>query len=331
MSATSTVSVITIFLDAEEFLEEAIQSVFAQTYSDWELLLVDDGSTDGSTATAQRYAHQYPHRVYYLEHEGHRNRGMSASRNAGVQKARGELIALLDADDIWLPQKLEKQVAILQGQPAAGMVFGSTLMWYGWTGKADDVLSDRGRRLGVAMDRLVEPPELLLRCLKGSAETPGTCSVLMRRSLVESVGGFEESFRGMFEDQAFFAKVFLSTAVFVESGCWDRYRQHPKSTCHIAKLEGQYDGDRPNVSQRMYLEWLESYLREQHVRYDDVDQALRTALAPYRRPGVYRMKRLLQRTFWRRLLRDCARMTLSDSIYRRLKSWRRKARPRLYI
>src|SRR5216684_3354263 len=96
-------SVIMIFLNAEKFIQEAIESVFAQGYDSWELLLVDDGSTDSSTVLALRYAEQYPVKVRYIEHEGHQNRGMSASRNLGIRHAQGEYLAFLDADDVWLP------------------------------------------------------------------------------------------------------------------------------------------------------------------------------------------------------------------------------------
>src|SRR5262249_44847302 len=133
------VSVVTIFLDADErFFEEAIASVFAQTYTNWELLLVDDGSTNGSSEIARRYAREHADRIRYLEHPGHQNRGMSATRNLGVRHARGEYVGLLDADDIWLPEKLERQVAILEAHPEAGMVYGPTLVWYGWTGEPED-------------------------------------------------------------------------------------------------------------------------------------------------------------------------------------------------
>src|SRR5206468_2884667 len=84
VSAAPTVSVVVIFLNAERFLDEAIQSVMGQTYPHWELLLVDDGSTDGSSAIARGYTERQPNRVRYLEHPGHRNAGMSASRNLGL-------------------------------------------------------------------------------------------------------------------------------------------------------------------------------------------------------------------------------------------------------
>jgi len=106
------ISIITIFLNAERFIREAIESVFAQTYDDWELVLVDDGSSDASTAIARRYASEYPEKVRYLDHDGHENRGMSASRNLGVRNATGHYIGFLDADDVWLPHQLEGQVLV---------------------------------------------------------------------------------------------------------------------------------------------------------------------------------------------------------------------------
>src|SRR5438874_6806278 len=108
------VSVIIIFLNGGDYLEEAIASVLAQTYENWELWLVDDGSTDSGTALAKTYHGRYPGKVNYLEHVGHQNRGMSASRNLGIAHARGELLAFLDADDVWRPDKLAHQVALMQ-------------------------------------------------------------------------------------------------------------------------------------------------------------------------------------------------------------------------
>src|SRR4051794_24620177 len=125
------VSCIIIFLNGAAFLAEAVESVLAQSYSHWELWLVDDGSTDESTQIARTYAAQYPN-VFYLEHEGHGNQGMSASRNLGIRHARGQFVAFLDADDLWLPTKLAEQVALLLAHPSAGMVYGRTQIWHSW-------------------------------------------------------------------------------------------------------------------------------------------------------------------------------------------------------
>lgn len=223
------VSVIMIFLNAERFIEEAIESVLSQTYDRWELLLVDDGSTDRSTAIARRYAAELPDRIRYLDHTGHQNRGMSASRNMGIAHAGGEYIAFLDADDVYLPQKLEKQIEILEHYPEAGLVYGATQYWFSWTGSAADARKDRLRPLGVPPGSLVDPPHLFRLFLENKARTPCTCAVLIRRSVIKDAGGFEERFSGMYEDQVFFYKLSLIASAFVADGCWDRYRQHADS------------------------------------------------------------------------------------------------------
>ena len=108
-AATPLVSVVMPFLDGIHFLPEAIDSVVTQTYPEWELLLVDDGSTDGSSALARDYARGRPDRIRYLEHAGHANRGKSTSRNLGIAQARGELLAFLDK----MPGKIDEYEKML--------------------------------------------------------------------------------------------------------------------------------------------------------------------------------------------------------------------------
>src|SRR5262245_17309516 len=165
MRSKPLVSVIIIFLNTDRFIQESIESVFAQTYDGWELLLVDDGSSDASSAIAHGYAEQHPHKVRYLEHAGHQNRGMSASRNLGIRHATGEYIALVDADDVWLSHTLEQQVAILESHPTAAMVYGPLQWWYSWTANPEDRQRDYVEKLGVPPNTLIEPPTLLSRFL----------------------------------------------------------------------------------------------------------------------------------------------------------------------
>lgn len=285
--STPVVSVIMIFLNEERFIRDAIESVLAQTYPAWELLLVDDGSTDRSSMIAREYAERHPGKVRYLEHPSHQNRGMSASRNLGLGAAVGQYIAFLDGDDVYLPQKLERQVPLLEQHRTAAMVYGATQRWYSWTSRTEDAARDAFRRLGVLPDTLVQPPELVIRFLEGSAETPGVCGVLVRRPVLLGVGGFEDSFRDMFEDQVCFYKICLRYPVFVESGSWDRYRQHPGATSVWAARTGGYHWRRVNPRHRAFIAWLEQYVAKEGIDHPGVHRMLRRRAWPYRHPALY--------------------------------------------
>jgi len=287
MSGTPLVSVVMPFWNAERFIQEAIESVFMQSYAHWELVLIDDGSTDQSTAIAQRYAVRHPGRVRYLEHAGHQNRGQSASRNVGIGCTGGEYVAFLDADDVWLPLKLQEQVAILNANPEAGMVYGASQYWRSWTGDPEDFHRDYVTKLGVEADSLVRPHRLLTLYLESRALTPCPSNVLLRREVIEDVGGFEERFQGtrlMYEDQAFLAKVYLRTPVFVANACWDRYRLHPDSCVSVVTRAGQ-----KYSAGLFYLSWLADYLSEQGVKDIEVWKALRQKRWRYLHPTLYHL------------------------------------------
>jgi glycosyltransferase involved in cell wall biosynthesis len=259
MTAPPRVSIITIFLNAEPYLAEAIDSVLVQEYSDWELILVNDGSTDASGAIANDYAARHPTRIRYIEHPGGENRGMSASRNLGMRHARAELIAMLDADDAWLPGFLARQVAELDAHPEAAMVFGPVERWYDWRTRATDAAPATAptgivhRPLG-GYDRLVEPPELVRHMLKTRYGVP--LGVLMRTRAVEAVGGYVERFTGLCEDMAFFSKFCLAHPVYLTADCGYRYRQHAESSVRVASREG-----RAARIRLAYLRWFAQHCR----------------------------------------------------------------------
>ena len=277
------VSVVVNFLNASRFLEEAIASVHAQTYRTWELLLVDDGSTDASTEIARRHAARDPERLRYLEQPGHENRGASAARNLGIANARGELIAFLDADDVWLPSRLDRGVELLRRHPAADMVYGESEYWRSWEGERA-AYPDRVQPHGFSADRVVPAPELLVRYLTHRAAVPCPTSMTFRTRAVRKSGGFIESFRGMHDDQAFLARFCLYHDVYVAHECWDRYRQHDASLCATAAQRGEVAKAR-----EVYLTWLHEFLAEQGTRGTRVWDALRFAerVNKYQGKGLY--------------------------------------------
>lgn len=249
------VSVIMPFLDPPEvFFREAVDSVLTQTFRDWELLLVDDGSRPASGRIARAYAEREP-RIRLLDHSGHAHRGASASRNLALASARGEYVAFLDADDVWLPDKLERQVPILDLWPDAAMTYWNTLYWYSWTGDPADQDRDRVRTLGAPLDRMLHPPQLLERYLTGQAAIPCMCSLLARRSAIDAVGGFEASFTHLYTDQTFYAKMILAHSVVVTAGWKEKYRRHPDSSTVTADRT-----DTLHAAYCHYIEWLAGYL-----------------------------------------------------------------------
>jgi glycosyltransferase involved in cell wall biosynthesis len=290
------VSVIMIFLDAEAFIEEAVESVRQQTVKNWELVLVDDGSTDGSTALARVYAADDPARIHYIEHPRHQNRGMSASRNLGIAHAAGNFIAFLDADDVWLPERLERHLGVLQAHDEVGMVYGPTLYWHSWS--AEQGLrprTDRPGKLNLEAGRPIAPPAALLEFLKsGGASLPGIGSLLARRDAVEKVGGFEESFRGLYEDQVFLTKMCLVTPVMVIDEVLDKYRQHAGSYCYQAVARKEYDPIRPHPARERYLRWLDGYLRVHQPRDLLLSTALRKQRWPYQHPQLYALQQVFR-------------------------------------
>jgi glycosyltransferase involved in cell wall biosynthesis len=159
------------------YLVEAVECVLAQTYEPIEVIVVDDGSTDGTAAAMERFVG----RAQYLTQE---NQGPSAARNLGIGHSTGEYIAFLDSDDLWAPTKVEKQVAILERSPQVGVVFCEALRLDCQTGET------RARPVGAEMRGDLRRKLLRRNCITGSAS-----AAMVRRACFEKVGVFDEALR----------------------------------------------------------------------------------------------------------------------------------------
>lgn len=282
------VSVITGFFNVERFLQEAIDGVLQQEYSNWELFLVDDGSSDGSTQIAKQNAARHPGKIFYLEHEGHANKGVCASRNLALQHAKGELIAILDSDDVWQPGKLKQQVALFATLPEAAMICQASEYWFTW---ADPQRPNVVVPVGAPQDRLYQPGELnliLYPLAQGAAPCPS--AIILRKQAAIDIGGFENSFTGryqMYEDQAFLSKMYLHHKVYVSSACNNLYRQRYGSLVQWVTGDGHY-----NQVRKFFLEWFQNYLHAQHINNAMINERLRKALWPYEHPRLHKLKLL---------------------------------------
>jgi len=169
------VSVITPAFVAERFLDATLASVQAQSFADWECLVVDDCSPDGTAEVARRAAERDP-RIRLLRHDS--NLGAAVARNTGLAAARGRYVAFLDADDLWLPQKLERQLAFMAARPEAAISYTAFR-------RIDESGERVGRLLGV-------PRELTWRQLMKNTAIANLTTLVDR----EKTGPFQMTQRG---------------------------------------------------------------------------------------------------------------------------------------
>lgn len=179
--ASSRVSVIVPLFNRRAYIEQTLQSILQQDHDPVELIVVDDGSTDGGDAIADAYARAG--QLTLLRHEHGANKGPAASINLGLRHATGAFIAILDSDDLFTPGKLAQQVAFLESHPEVGLVYGN--------GCAIDAA---GRFLHEiryeAITERSDPNDVLLDCYFLLPQ-----NALVRAEVYESVGGFDESLR----------------------------------------------------------------------------------------------------------------------------------------
>ena len=277
------VSIIICFLNEENFLGEAVKSVLEQDYENWELFLIDDGSTDNSTSLALDFEKKFSGKIHYRDHHNHENKGLSASRNEGIRQSKGDLIAFLDADDLWLPMKLSEQVTIFKENPSIGLLAEASSYWYNWD---DDGLDNVLVHVGANSDKIYNPPYLMYKLYplgKGAAPCPS--SLMAKRKAIENVGYFEESFKreyALYEDQAFLSKIYLKESVYISSACNNMYRQRQESIVKTVHAAGLY-----NKVRKYYLEWFQSYLNKNNIQDPQLDFMVKKALQPLKYPILY--------------------------------------------
>ena len=202
--------------NAERYLPETLQSVRAQTYKNWELIVVEDGTHDGTEALVAEFSRQGSQPVIFQRHA--KNQGLPATRNNGIRLAHGDWIILLDNDDVWTPDHLASLLTCAEENPHANLVHGGSIVFD----------SESGRELEVRA-----PSPAIVGSFPLSLFLGGYCiqpsSVMLRKSLWTRVGGFDPTFRYA-EDREMWMRCAQAGAVFAYSGrdtC--RYRKHATS------------------------------------------------------------------------------------------------------
>jgi glycosyltransferase involved in cell wall biosynthesis len=224
------VSVIIPVYNRVELICQALSSVRAQTFRDFEVVVVDDGSTDSTAAVVKAH---YPE-VRLIQKE---NAGVSAARNRGIQEARGEWIAFLDSDDVWLPHKLSRQVAFLELHPDIDLLYAR--MW--------------SYTVGREHERQLEPKSVSLTFedLLNGHNSVTTSTVMVRRRVFDVVGMFNEGLPAV-EDHELWIRIAERFKLGFLDEVVAEYRRHALST--TAEPVRLHEGYR-----RFYVWLIETY------------------------------------------------------------------------
>lgn len=188
------VTVVIPLYNGRDVIRETIGTVLAQTWKDYEIIVVDDGSSDGSGDIIR----QIEGPIRYVRQE---NRGVAAARNRGIAEARGGYVALLDHDDLWHPTKLEKQVALFESRSDVGLVITKV-----------GHLNREGQPTGEIAGTYNPSDRFYRLFVQGYVPTPS--SAMFRRSVLDAAGGFDEAFRSAgLDDHEMWARVAAITRI----------------------------------------------------------------------------------------------------------------------
>lgn len=218
------VSAIVPAYNAEQFLAGALDSALAQTLQASEIVVTDDGSTDGTGALADRYAATYPDRIRVVHQP---NGGLVAARNAAITVARGRYLALLDADDLWLPHHLENSVNALEEDSALGLAHANI-----------EFMDIEGRPLSVPNRDWPWDADAFLDVLLRRRNV-SCCTAVFRRSVVDRVGLFDSAFNRLgCEDRDMWLRIARVSGLRYLDSVHARYRTgHASMSRNIEKMQ----------------------------------------------------------------------------------------------
>ncbi|MGH9597555.1 MAG: glycosyltransferase family 2 protein [Edaphobacter sp.] len=208
------VDVIVPAYNTAKYLKAAIESVIAQTFDDWRIVLVDDGSTDNTPELVAPYVELLGPKLKYIRQA---NRGLPGARNVAIENSDAEFLALLDADDVWLPCRLSESLKCFEGRPEVGLSYGY-ISRIDQDGVVFQTFAERQRHAEGKIAPYIYMKETDLCCP----------SITFRRKCVEEVGGFDESLRAT-EDRDLWLRIALRYEVALVPTIIAYYRTLPDS------------------------------------------------------------------------------------------------------
>ncbi|MGA2896111.1 MAG: glycosyltransferase family A protein [Acidobacteriaceae bacterium] len=210
----ATVDIIIPAFNAARFLPFSLESVVSQTFDDWRILLVDDGSTDNTAEAVAPFLDRLGSKIRYIKQE---NRGLPAARNTAIRASTAEFLALLDADDVWLPCRLSESLKILRERPQVGLVYGLI------TG------IDQENRPGITWGGNLRDGDghIATQIYMRKVDLPCP-TITFRRKCLDEVGFFDETMRAT-EDRDLWLRIALRYEVGFVPKVLAYYRLSPNS------------------------------------------------------------------------------------------------------
>jgi glycosyltransferase involved in cell wall biosynthesis len=226
-NAIPLVSVIIPLYNGGKYIESTLMSVLSQTFNNYEILVVNDGSTDDGPKKVLTIIEKYPGHIQLISHSDGRNHGIAASRNLAIKRAQGMWIAFIDQDDLWLPEKLEKQMRAVNQFPEADIIYGKV-----------SFIDDKGGQIRIRGMHTTygkgvpENPQNIFKELIQEDFIPNL-TVLVRKRCIEKVGLLDEGPHHEYEDWLLLSKIsFYYKFLFLPEllGAWrlhdNNYSEH---------------------------------------------------------------------------------------------------------
>ncbi len=213
------VSVIIPSYNSVQYISDALESALKQTYQDYEIIVIDDGSTDNIRDVITHYQGKHPQKIRYIYQD---NQGLAVARNTGIKEAKGEFIALLDADDAWYPNRLAEGVRVLESNPDVGLVHANI-----------DKIDKNGNYLDTPKRNIQHLTGNIFRNILLRDAHIACPTVLFRKACCDTVGLFDEKLTRLgCEDRELWLRIVQKYKTHYIDAVLAKYRVHDKSMSH---------------------------------------------------------------------------------------------------
>lgn len=246
------ISIIIPAYNAEKYILETINSVINQTFKDWELIIIDDGSTDKTANIVKEFCENDKRINYYYQ----KNSGVSVARNFGMSKAKGEYIAFLDADDIWLPEFLKYTVNFLNNNNDTGLVNTNV-----------QFIDSNNKKLDIYYTGVTDKDIGDLIFFRLTNKTTGPSGTLIRTNIAKEIGGFNNILSNV-ADKMFYIDISKITKLKnIDKVLW-QYRFHTTSMhMNIKNMTTDYENFIIEIKEKSYIKDIREFNFFKHKIY----------------------------------------------------------------